>query len=206
MINVTIGNNLNRRNVLIPEDTTIREALEQNQIDYSIGMTSLDGATLTPGQMDKTFAELGITDRCYLLNVVKADNAAVIKVVGGAVVVESAYPLETLKKVLKFRGSDALTLYKGEGANKTPVFGVCCAKSGHGKINANGAEFGTATTADGKAVITMTLPEGADGQKFAEENIGVAIIRLNEVEAKVDGLVSDVDQEQATVRESIQVL
>ncbi|MBQ9613045.1 MAG: hypothetical protein IJV14_10735 [Lachnospiraceae bacterium] len=206
MLNVTIGNNINRRTVLLPEDTTIREALEQNEIDYSVGMTSLDGSTLTPGQMDKTFAELGITDRCYLLNVVKADNAAVIKIVGGAVVVESAHELATLQKIQKFRGLEALTLYAGEGSAKKPMFGVCCAKSGHGKINANGAEFGTDATADGKAVITMTLPEGADGEKWAMENIGAAIINLNKVENKVEELAADVDREQATVRQSIQVL
>ena len=59
MINVTIGNNLKRTNIIVSEATTIRKALEDNGIDYTRGTTSLDGATLAPGQMDKTFAELG---------------------------------------------------------------------------------------------------------------------------------------------------
>jgi hypothetical protein len=36
---------------------------------------NLDGAPLQPGDLDKTFAQFGITDKCFLLNVVKADNA-----------------------------------------------------------------------------------------------------------------------------------
>ena len=34
--------------------------------------------------------------------------------------ITSAYDIETLKKVAKFR-KEALTLYKGEGKDKTPV-------------------------------------------------------------------------------------
>ena len=78
MIRATIGNNVSRRPYTIDENTTLRQALEQAGIDYSIGMTSLDGTTLQPGDLDKSFAQFGITERCFLLNVVKADNAAKI--------------------------------------------------------------------------------------------------------------------------------
>ena len=35
----------------------------------------LDGSSLNPGDLDKTFQQFGITEKCFLLNVVKADNA-----------------------------------------------------------------------------------------------------------------------------------
>ena len=35
----------------------------------------LDGCPLVPGDLDKTFKEMGIGEECWLLNVVKADNA-----------------------------------------------------------------------------------------------------------------------------------
>ena len=35
----------------------------------------LDGSSLGPGDLDKTFAGLGITEKCFLLNVLEADNA-----------------------------------------------------------------------------------------------------------------------------------
>ena len=56
-------------------DTTIRAALEQAEIDYARGGVSLDGCPLQTSDFDKTFTEKGITEKCFLLQVVKADNA-----------------------------------------------------------------------------------------------------------------------------------
>lgn len=75
MIKVTMGNNVKRTSEILDENTTLREALETAEIDYTRGMMNLDGSTLAPGDLDKTFADFGITEKCYLLNVVKADNA-----------------------------------------------------------------------------------------------------------------------------------
>lgn len=74
-INVTIGNNLSRNNVLTDSSRTLRSVLEEGNIDYTRGMMHLDGASLQPGDLDKSFDNFGITERCYLLNVVKVDNA-----------------------------------------------------------------------------------------------------------------------------------
>ena len=75
MIKVTVGNNVKRESVIVDENTTLRTVLEDNGIDYTSGTMHLDGSSLKPGGIDKTFAELGISEKCYLLNVVKADNA-----------------------------------------------------------------------------------------------------------------------------------
>lgn len=75
MVKVTLGNNVKRETVIIDANTTLRAALEAHGVDYSRGVMHLDGSTLNPGDMDKTFAQLGITEKCFLLNVVKADNA-----------------------------------------------------------------------------------------------------------------------------------
>jgi hypothetical protein len=75
MIKVTIGNNVKRTTTILDENTTLREALEDAEIDYSRGTMNLDGSSLGPGDLDKTFADFGIKDKCFLLNVVKADNA-----------------------------------------------------------------------------------------------------------------------------------
>ena len=76
MIKVTMGNNVERTTEIIADNTTLRNALEDAGIDYTRGMMNLDGSTLNPGDLDKTFADFGITNKCFLLNVVKADNAA----------------------------------------------------------------------------------------------------------------------------------
>lgn len=75
MIKVTVGNNTKREAVIIDANTTLRNCLEQNGIEYERGTLHLDGATLQPGDLDKTFADFNITEKCYLLSVVKADNA-----------------------------------------------------------------------------------------------------------------------------------
>jgi len=76
MIKVTMGNNVKRKTEILDDTTTLRAALETAEIDYTTGIMNLDGSTLSPGDLDKTFADFGITEKCYLLNVVKADNAA----------------------------------------------------------------------------------------------------------------------------------
>jgi len=75
MIKVTVGNNAKRESVIIDANTTLRSCLEANGVDYTRGMTTLDGSTLQPGDLDKTFASFGITEKCFLYNIVKADNA-----------------------------------------------------------------------------------------------------------------------------------
>ena len=75
MIKVTVGTNTRRTSVIVEPTATLRSVLEDQEIDYSTGTLHLDGSTVTPGQLDKTFAELGITEKCFLISVVKADGA-----------------------------------------------------------------------------------------------------------------------------------
>lgn len=76
MIRVTVGNNIRRESTTIDEGSTLREVLENANIDYTRGMMHLDGAPLSAGDLDRTFESFDIKEKCYLLNVVKADNAA----------------------------------------------------------------------------------------------------------------------------------
>lgn len=75
MIKVVVGNNVKRETVIVDANTTLRTVLEDANVDYTRGVMHLDGSSLNPGDLDKTFASLNITEKCYLLNVVKADNA-----------------------------------------------------------------------------------------------------------------------------------
>ena len=75
MVKVVVGNNVKRESVIVDGGTTLRKVLEDAGIDYTRGVMHLDGSSLQPGDLDKTFTQFGITDKCFLLNVVKADNA-----------------------------------------------------------------------------------------------------------------------------------
>lgn len=77
MIRVITGNNVRHNDpVIVPSSTTLRVVLENNGIDYTRGVMHLDGASLQAGDLDKTFDDFGVSSSCFLLNVVKADNAA----------------------------------------------------------------------------------------------------------------------------------
>ena len=71
MIQVTVGTNTNRRRVNVAP----KEVLEQNNVNYSATTIHLDGAPLNATEINSTFTDLGIDSDCYLLSIVKAENA-----------------------------------------------------------------------------------------------------------------------------------
>lgn len=75
MIQVTIGTNTQRTKVTVDPTSTLRSVLDTNEVNYAVANVHMDGASLKPGDMDKTFAELGVTESCYLIAVIKQDNA-----------------------------------------------------------------------------------------------------------------------------------
>lgn len=75
MIKVIVGTTTQRNEKNYTADTTIRSILEENAVDYSVAQVMLDGASLQLGDMDRTLASLGITEKCMLIAVVKAANA-----------------------------------------------------------------------------------------------------------------------------------
>lgn len=75
MIKVTVGNNVKRESVIVESSRTLRTVIEDAGIDYTRGVMHLDGSSLAAGDLDKSFSDFGITEKCFLLNVVKADNA-----------------------------------------------------------------------------------------------------------------------------------
>ena len=202
MVKVYVGNNVTRRPVMVSDETTLRKVLEDNQIDYSLGMTTLDGATLAAGELDKTFKDFGISETCYLMNTAKAVNAAAgIKVIGNRAFVESDFTPEELREVAKYRPA-ALTLVDEE--TKEPVFSVCMS-SGDGSIGKYGAEYGCKNAA-GHALISMEIPDGVDAKEYIEEKVGVAILLLRKVEAGLSSKLDEIKAEKDEVLGTIEVL
>ena len=206
MIKVTVGNNVNRTNVIIDEETTLRKCLEDNDIDYTRGVMHLDGSSLNPGDLDKTFKQFGITEKCFLLNVVKADNAARVTVLGEAVVITSALPLEAYRTIAKYRPK-ALTLMGEENGKPVPVFAVGIT-TGSGSINAVGASFGRESNDDAKlATVTMTFDGRACGdiKEHIADSLGAAIINLSKLEEQLPAVLSEIEAEKSAVMSQITV-
>lgn len=75
MIQIRISTNDIRKTIIVDENSTIRQVLENNDINYATTAVLLDGGTINPGQFDQTFKEFNISEKCILSTVVKTNNA-----------------------------------------------------------------------------------------------------------------------------------
>lgn len=75
LVKVKVGTNLNRTEVTVPSNKTIREILEENEINYATTTIFVDGVTVQLGEMDKTLEELGIRESCFIIAAQKTENA-----------------------------------------------------------------------------------------------------------------------------------
>lgn len=75
MIRVIVGTTTSRAEKNYAPSTSLRNILEDNNVDYSVAQIMLDGANIVAGDMDKTLEDLNITTKCMLIAVVKANNA-----------------------------------------------------------------------------------------------------------------------------------
>ena len=75
MLNITIGTNTSRKQVITSPDTVLRKLLQDNGVNVGVGTIHIDGIPLQIGDLDKTLGELGVTNQAYIISVAKADNA-----------------------------------------------------------------------------------------------------------------------------------
>lgn len=75
MVKVNVVSNVKRSSVIVDENTTLRAVLTGEGIDINRGGITLDGIPLQVGDLDKSFAGLGLHSEASLFQVVKADNA-----------------------------------------------------------------------------------------------------------------------------------
>jgi hypothetical protein len=75
MIQIKIVTNAQRKTIATDENNTVRAVLEANEVNYASAPVYIDGSPLGVGDHDKTFAQLGITEKCMLTSVVKTENA-----------------------------------------------------------------------------------------------------------------------------------
>lgn len=76
MTKVTIAAPDNRKTVMVSDDKSVKDILDENGINYSRASVIVDGCMLTPAQLRQTLTELGATGTCTIAVCVKLDNAA----------------------------------------------------------------------------------------------------------------------------------
>lgn len=187
MINVSFGTNASPiRSTIIDENTSIIDFCSENNIDYSRLTISIDGETIRGGDLEKSFKDFGVgvgsRERCYLLGVIKADNAVGIKVLGSHAILEFDHSIEDIirtehyaPELTQIKNADGEMIYKVSAVN------------GSGSIGKFGAGFGIdSNSMDGKAKIAIELPEGCDIKKYIAWNYGESIDHLQQIEATMN--------------------
>ena len=78
MINLTIGTNTERKNVIVAPQDVLGDVLEENNVITSSAAIHLNGSLIPGCDLNQTFEELGVEDdsSAMLIAVVKADSAA----------------------------------------------------------------------------------------------------------------------------------
>lgn len=130
---------------------------------------------------------------------------AKVTIAGQAIVVTSSLKLEDIKKVAKYR-KEALVLKGGEDG-KEPIFKIGVTTKPEGSINANGAEFGSATH-DDEQFAQITQPLNFVGDNVREgvaEAIGASILYLNKLEEKIPAVIEEINKEKESILENITI-
>ena len=202
MKRITILNNSGRQTVIVPENKTVRQILEENNVNYSVGVTGINGITLADAQLDGGIGDFVDGDSAFLTVVVKAQNAADVSVLGNAAIVESDILLDDLKLIKKYR-PDALVLKDEDGA---PYFMVGIADDPAGEADKFGFIASPTATNEGYAQVTLMVDIDDNIIDRLEDELGACLINLDEIEKAVPGLIDEIKAEREAVRSRIVLL
>lgn len=206
---VSVSNGTDGEVITAESSRTLRSLLEEAGLNYQRGLLQFNGDILGKSALDSTLDDVvDNPDQTQVLRVtVKAENAAdeaTAVVTGSALVITSSATPEQLKTMKKYR-PQALKLFDGEGSAKKEVFMVSIGP-GAGFISKDGAVFSERTNKNGKATITMDIPEDvADVKEWAADMLGVSILNLRKTEKQFAAMLADVQKEKEAVAAAIVV-
>lgn len=206
---VSVSNGTDGEVITAESSRTLRSLLEEAGLNYQRGLLQFNGDILGKSALDSTLDDVvDNPDQTQVLRVtVKAENAAdeaTAVVTGSALVITSSATPEQLKTMKKYR-PQALKLFDGEGSAKKEIFMVSIGP-GAGFISKDGAVFSERTNKNGKATITMDIPEDvADVKEWAADMLGVSILNLRKTEKQFAAMLADVQKEKEAVAAAIVV-
>ena len=198
VVNLTLVTNGAKKKDQVPDSMTVRQIYERYGVNYGMCSNTIDSVPLQIGQLDKTLAELGCGEEVRMSSIVKADNAAQAVVAGSAVVIRSKYKLDEWKTALKF--DPDYGIYDEEG---DPVFKVFISK-GPGCLSNNGIEWADIPDKDGYAIVTVIIdPKEEDKEGFVKEKLGLALLRLRDVEEDLENVIKEAKENQQEIDEMV---
>ena len=201
MVKITLITNNPRKTVFAAETKTVKQILEENDVNYGSAATAVDGATLNAGEINKTLAELGIAEKTVISVLAHKDNAAKAVINGASCVITSALKPEQILRYKKYH-PEALTLVDEDDE---PVFAVDYDPEGPGSLNGFGAVFGCTTNAEGFAQITVMVdPTNEDKKALIADQFGRALLHLSDLETQLIEKIGELDAEEENILSNIE--
>ena len=124
-----------------------------------------------------------------------------ITIAGNSFVVTSSITLANLELVKKHRPK-ALKIVDEETREEIFAVGI-----GGNSLNSVGISFGGVSNGEEKlATVTMPIPPDAEyAKQYVQEKAGAAIVNLNRIEAGINEVLEEIQEEQKKVTDSITV-
>ena len=130
------------------------------------------------------------------------EKTAKVYIIGAAAVIVSGVKLEDWKQVEKY-APERLKIVDESGET---VFKVATSKGG-GSMNQYGVCWGTYTSDEGYATVTILLDDDIEDKKEAVKDItGSALLDLIEIEKQVPEILHDIDQKESEIETHIVVI
>lgn len=125
-----------------------------------------------------------------------------ISVCGDAIAIYSSLKLSDLRMVERFRPESLMILNE----DKEPVF-VVGTTDGCGTVNEFGMSFGSESHDDNKFATITLCGHGivGDVKEYIADNYGGAIAKLNEIEARIPGVLSEIKAAKQRVMDSVTI-
>jgi len=127
---------------------------------------------------------------------------AKVTIAGSSYVITSTVSMADLETVRKYRPS-ALAIVDAE--TKETLFKVGI---GSNSVTDYGISFGGISNDEGKlAAATLSIPSWVeDAKEYVLDKIGMALVKLEKVEAAIAEVLEDIRTERASIAESIKVI
>ncbi len=207
LISVVIANNARRSTKVLDDSTTLRQALEEAQVDYSMSSPWLDGCALQPGDLDKSFADFGVTDHCQLTSIVKTTNAMTVKVVDNVCIFESGLTPDELRFLASQSPESLAQINHASDDVDVVEFIVGVSPSGEGSVSRFGVLYNELPGSNGKARVSVQVPSGLeDVKEYLLDTYGDQIRRLSAIEAGLPCALEQARSARAELAAKIQVI
>jgi len=124
-----------------------------------------------------------------------------ITIAGNSFVVTSSISMENLELVKKHRPK-ALKIVDEETREELFAVGI-----GGNSLNSVGISFGGVSNNEEKlATVTVPIPSDVeDAKAYVQEKAGAALVNLNRIEAGINEVLEEIQEEQKKVTDSITV-